>query len=273
MAAVREHFPDVRVIESGGNRGFSIGNNLGIAEARGRAVLLLNPDTEVVGDAIPRLLDLLWSDPAIGIVGPALRYPDGTPQSSRRRFPTRLTAFLESTLLQQYWQDNPVRGRYLLTDRPDDLRQDVDWLNGACLLVRQSLLAQLGGFDEGYFMYSEELDLCERARRAGWRVVFEPAATVIHHEGASSAQAVPRRHIDFNTSKVRYYRRRYGRWFGEALRTFLLITYVAQIVQEAAKWLLGHKRPLRRQRIGAHLTVLRSGLRLSPDYYRRDGAA
>jgi hypothetical protein len=268
VEAVREAFPEARVIESGGNRGFSAGNNLGIAEARGRALLLLNPDAEVVGDAIPRLLDGLRDDPSVGIVGPALRYPDGTSQPSRRRFPTRLTAFLESTLVQQYWRANRVLDRYFVADRPDDARQEVDWLNGACLLVRREVLERTGGFDEGYFMYSEELDFCERARAAGWRVIYDPTVTVIHHEGASSAQAVPRRQIDFNTSKVRYYRRRYGRLFGEALRAFLLLTYVVQIGQEGAKWLLGHKRPLRRQRIGAYLAVLRSGLRLSGEYYR-----
>jgi GT2 family glycosyltransferase len=268
VEAVREHFPEVRLIESGGNRGFSAGNNLGIAESRGRAVLLLNPDAEAVGETIPRLLDGLLADPGVGIVGPALRYPDGSPQPSRRRFPTRLTAFLESTLVQQYWRGNRVLDRYFVHDRPEDARQEVDWLNGACLLVRREVLARIGGFDEGYFMYSEELDLCERARAAGWRVVYDPAATVIHHEGASSAQAVPRRHIDFNTSKVRYYRRRYGRPFGELLRAFLLLTYVVQIGQEGAKWLVGHKRPLRRQRIGAYLAVLRSGLQLSDEYYR-----
>jgi GT2 family glycosyltransferase len=268
VEAVREGFPEVRVIAAGGNRGFSAGNNLGIAAARGRSVLLLNPDAEAVGDAIPRLLDGLLTDPGVGIVGPALRYPDGSPQPSRRRFPTRLTAFLESTIVQQYWRGNRVLDRYFVNDRPEEARQEVDWLNGACLLVRGEVLERIGGFDEGYFMYSEELDLCERARAAGWRVVYDPTVTVIHHEGASSAQAVPRRHIDFNTSKVRYYRRRYGRLFGEALRLFLLLTYVVQIGQEGAKWLVGHKRALRRQRIGAYLAVLRSGLRLSGEYYR-----
>ena len=270
VEAVRERFPAVRVIEAGGNRGFSAGNNLGIAAAVGRAILLLNPDTEVVGEAIPRLLAGLQADPGVGIIGPQLRYPDGSPQPSRRRFPTRLTAFLESTIVQQYWRTNRVLDRYFINDRPDETRQEVDWLNGACLLVRSEVFDRIGGFDEGYFMYSEELDLCERARAAGWRIVYDPATEIIHHEGASSAQAVPRRHIDFNTSKVRYYGRRYGRTFGETLRAFLLLTYVVQIVQEGAKWLAGHKRPLRRQRIGAYLAVLRSGLRLSPEYYRVD---
>lgn len=258
---VRAAFPDVRIIEAGGNRGFAAGCNLGLRAADGRAVLFLNPDTEPVDDALPRLLATLEADPTLGLVGPALRYPDGTPQSSRRRFPTPLTPFLESTLIQRYWSRNRVLDHYYLVDRPDDVRQDVDWLSGACLLARWEALAAIGGFDEGFFMYSEELDLCARLRAAGWRIAYEPAATVIHHEGASSAQAVPYRHLNFNTSKVRFYRRRYGVLYGEILRTFLLLTYVIQLGQEGAKWLFGHRRELRRQRIGTYWLVLRSGLR------------
>lgn len=269
VAATHERFPTARVVESGANLGFSAGNNLGLRAARGRALLLLNPDTEVVGDALPRLLATLGSDPGIGVVGPALRYPDGSPQESRRRFPTHLTPFLESTLVQHYWGRNRVLDHYYVADRPTSARQEVDWLSGACLLVRREALERAGGFDEGYFMYSEELDLCARIRAAGWRVLYEPAATVVHHEGASSAQAVPRRHIDFNASKVRFYRRRYGPIFGEVLRAFLLLNYVAQLAQEGAKWLVGHKRPMRRQRIGAYLAVLRSGLRARPAEARR----
>jgi N-acetylglucosaminyl-diphospho-decaprenol L-rhamnosyltransferase len=261
VGAVRAACPDVRVIESGANLGFGAGCNLGLRAAGGRAILFLNPDTEPLGDALPRLLATLWADPALALVGPALRYPDGRPQGARRRFPTRLTAFLESTIVQQYWPQNRVLDRYYLADRPADARQDVDWLYGACLLVRRSALRAVGGFDEGYFMYSEELDLCARLRAAGWRIAYEPAATVVHHEGASSEQAVLGRHINFNTSKVRFYRRRFGAPFGELLRAFLLGTYVVQLGQEGAKWLLGHRRELRRQRIGTYLRVLRSGLR------------
>ena len=247
--------------ESGGNRGFAAGNNLGIRESRGRALLLLNPDAEAVGEAIPLLVRALEADPALGVVGPALRYPDGAPQPSRRRFPTRLTPFLESTLVQRYWTRNRVLERYYVADRPADRRQEVDWLHGACLLVRRAAVEQIGGLDEAFFMYSEELEWCLRLRQGGWRIAFEPAATVVHHEGASSAQAVPQRHIAFNASKVLFYRRRYGRLFGEALRAFLLLTYLVQLGQEGAKWLVGHKRPLRRQRLAAYVAVLRSGLR------------
>ncbi len=262
-ALVREAFPHVRLIESGGNRGFAAANNRGLREARGRAFLLLNPDAEAVGNALPALLRELEADPALGLLGPALRRPDGTPEESRRRFPTRLTPFLESTLIQRYWRDNRPLRRYYLADRPAGRRQDVDWLVGACLLARRAAVERAGGLDEAFFMYSEDLEWCARLRRDGWRIAYEPAATVIHHGGASSAQAAARRHIDFNTSKVLFYRRRYGRLFGEGRRAFLLLTYAVQFGQEGAKWLLGHKRPLRRQRLATYLRVLRSRLRLA----------
>ncbi|HEX5505648.1 MAG TPA: glycosyltransferase [Thermomicrobiales bacterium] len=269
-AMVRAEFPAVRLIESGANRGFAAGNNLGLRAARGRALLLLNPDAEAVGDAIPALQRALAADPALGVVGPALRYPDGSRQESRRRAPTPLTPFLESTLVQHYWRANRVLDRYYVADRPADRPQDVDWLYGACLLARREAIADAGGLDESFFMYSEELEWCLRLRRAGWRVAYRPEATVVHHEGASSGQAVPRRHIDFNASKVLFYRRRYGASFGEALRAFLLLTYAVQLAREAGKWALGHKRPLRASRVAAYVAVLRSGLRPRPTPPARD---
>jgi len=110
-------------------------------------------------------------------------------------------------------------------------------------------------------MYSEELDWCRRLKQTGWRVVYIPNAKVVHHEGQSTAQVVPARHIYFQSSKVSYFRKHHGVFAGEVLRIFLLATYVYQLGSEAFKWLVGHKRHLRRERISAYLRVLRSGLR------------
>ena len=109
-------------------------------------------------------------------------------------------------------------------------------------------------------MYSEELDWCKRMKDAGWHVVYLPTATVIHHEGKSSEQVVPSRHIYFQSSKVRYFRKHHGSLQSAVLRFFLLATYVYQMVREAFKWLVGHKRALRMERIKAYRQVLKSGL-------------
>ena len=140
--------------------------------------------------------------------------------------------------------------------------QEVDWVVGAALLVRREILAQIGGFDEGYFMYSEELDLCRRIKEAGWQIVYLPTAQIIHHEGKSSEQVVAARHIRFQTSKVRYFRKFHGPVQAEALRVFILASFAVEWLLEACKWLLGSKRPLRRERMVAYGQLLRSGLSL-----------
>jgi GT2 family glycosyltransferase len=166
--------------------------------------------------------------------------------------------------VQEWWPDNRFIRRYTVADRSDDAVQQVDWLVGACLLVRREAFEQVGGLDEGYFMYSEELDWCRRLKEEGWHVVYLPTATVIHHEGKSSEQVVAARHIYFQSSKVRYFRVHHNRLQAGFLRCFLLLTYVYQLVREGLKWTVGHKRPLRAQRVRAYWQVLRSGLRAPP---------
>ncbi|RLC80656.1 MAG: glycosyltransferase family 2 protein [Chloroflexi bacterium] len=257
---VRAELPAVHLIANTENRGFPAANNQGLAIARGRYVLLLNPDTEVVGDALATMVAFADAHPDVGMIGPQLLYADGSVQSSRRRFPTLATGFLESTWLERY-ASRRLLERYEFLDQPDDVVQDVDWLYGAALMARREAVEQVGPMDEGYFMYSEELDWCRRFRDTGWRVVYLPAAQIVHHEGKSSEQVVAARHIHFQTSKVRYFRKYHGRVVGEVLRFFLLSNYVWQLGLEGAKWLLSHKRPLRAQRIAAYRQVLRTGLR------------
>jgi hypothetical protein len=263
---VRGEFPAVRLLANDGNAGFTAGCNQGLAAAAGRYNLLLNPDTELVGDALAAMVRVLDADSGIALVGPRLVHPQGDVQSSRRRFPTLATAFVESTVLQGLFEHSGILNRYYLRDRSDDEEQDVDWLVGAALLVRRQVVQQVGGLDVGYFMYSEELDWCRRIKAAAspsggpWRIRYTPSATIIHHEGSSSEQAVPARHINFQSSKVRYFRKYHGRVAAALLRCFLLATYVWQLAEESAKWLLGSKRPLRAGRVRAYAHVIASGL-------------
>jgi len=256
---VLAEFPSVQLIINAENHGFPAANNQGIRVARGRHVLLLNPDTEVVGDALSALVAYADAHPDVGMVGPQLLNADRSVQSSRRRFPTKATAFFESTWLQPY-APRRVLARYEMLDQPDDVVQEVDWLYGAAFLARREAIEQVGPMDEGYFMYSEELDWCRRFHEACWRVAYVPAAQIVHHGGKSSEQVVTARHIHFQTSKVRYFRKYHGRLFASVLRWFLLGTYAWQLGLEGAKWLLGHKRSLRAERIAAYRRVLRSGL-------------
>lgn len=269
-ATVEREFPAVRLWASETNLGYAGGNNLGLRHSKGRYVLLLNPDTVVCPGALRTMLDYLDDHPEVGVLGPRLYYPADAPangapgetQSSRRRFPTLFTALIESTFLERWFPRHPALKRYRVLDQPDDAICEVDWVTGACLMVRRTAIDQAGLIDESYFMYSEELDWQKRIRQAGWRVVYLPQAEVIHYEGKSSEQAAAFRDIRFQKSKILYFKKHHGPLTGELLRHWLLFHYRYEWSVEAVKWLLGHKRALRQQRMQMYAQVLQSRLRL-----------
>ena len=258
---VAEQFPWVRLIRNQRNRGFAAAHNQALRRASGRYWLVLNSDAAPLPGALRTLVDFLDVHPGMAVVGPRLRYPDGTVQPSRRRFPTLATLFLESTQLQRFSPSNPVLRRYYIADRSDDEPQDVDWLVGACLCVRAAAGQQVGLFDERFFMYSEELDWCRRFRAAGWRVVYVPAAEVIHFEGGSSRLDLAARDRRFQASKLRYAAKWHGAWVAAALRAYLVLEYVTRAVEESAKLALGSRAAERRARLRVIGSALRNALR------------
>ncbi len=258
---VRAEFPNVRLIANSENVGFTRGNNQALALARGRYFFFINPDTEIVTGATRALLDFMDANPRVGIAGPQLLNPDHSVQPSRRSFPTFATALFETPRLSRSFPRNRWLTRYYLRDTRDDKRQDVDWITGAAMFVRREVYEQVGGLDENFFMYSEELDWCRRAKQAGWRVVYFPRAQVIHHEGKSSEQVIAARDVYYYSSKVRYFRKYHGWLRSQLLRAFFLAMFANQLVQESGKWLLGHKRSLRAARVKAYVQVLQSGLK------------
>ncbi|MBN1246318.1 MAG: glycosyltransferase family 2 protein [Anaerolineae bacterium] len=257
---LQERYPHVKLIDLKENLGFAGGNNRGLAAAQGETILLLNSDTKVLPGALSALRQYLEDHPKVGLVGPKLLNGDGTTQSSRRRFPTLPLLFLESTWLQPLAPRRSLE-RFYMEDVPEATAHPVDWVTGAAMMVRTEVVRQVGGLDEDYFMYSEELDWCRRIREAGWEIAYTPAAEIIHYGGRSSDQVVPARHIYFQTSKVRYARKFHGRAVAELLRVWLLGQYLWQSALEGAKWLVGHRRELRAARLNAYWRVLRSGLR------------
>ena len=261
-AMVRREFPNVILHVSTTNLGYTGGNNLGMKKSRGRLYLLLNPDTQVLNTALEQMISFLDEHPGTGVLGPKLLYPDGSVQSSRRRFPTICTALIESTFLQKWFPNHPLLHKYYVCDQPDDLVQTVDWVNGSCIMVRRQVVDQVGMLDEDFFMYSEELDWQKRIREQGWQVTYMPTAHVIHHEGKSSEQVVATKHIRFQKSKVRYFSKHHGKKVGEIIRLWLLFHYIYEWTVEALKWLIGHKRTLRIERMRIYAQILRTGLRV-----------
>lgn len=187
VAMVAREFPHVRVIANATNAGFTRANNQGIAVACGRHVCLLNNDTEAHAGAFDAAVAFLDGNEDIGALGLKLLNTDGSRQASCRRFPGLLQSlFNRTSLMTRLFPNNPFSTNYLMSDLADDAPHDVDWVSGACLVVRRAVIDKIGGLDEAFFMYSEDVDFCLRVWRGGWRVVFYQGGVVTHHSGASS---------------------------------------------------------------------------------------
>jgi hypothetical protein len=203
--AVRESFPAARVIASTSNVGFSRANNLGLRAARGEHVLVLNSDCEVRPGAVEALVGVLDARPEVGLVGPRTVGVDGRPQVS---FGPRLTPLAEWS--QRRLVRGVKEGRREALDRAAAAAAaagEPDWVSASCLLARRAVLEKVGGFDESFFLYEEDVDLCLRVRAAGWRVAYTPAAEVLHHLGRSMDQAPGLARLAYHRSHLIFYRK------------------------------------------------------------------
>lgn len=260
VAMLREKYPQITLLAQSQNVGFTRGNNIGFRAATGRYLFMLNPDTEIIGDAISLMVNYLDTHADVGIVGPHTLNTDGSYQSSRRNFPSKSLAFFESTFLQEI-APKAMLDTYYLNNYPDNAVLDVGWMQGSALLLRREIFETLGGLDEDFVMFFEELDWCKRAADAAWRLVYLGTAQIIHHGGKSTEQSGAKKHIWFQESKIRYYRKHHGAVFAAILWIFLLFNYLWQIIVEGTKALIGHKRSLRIERLSIYWQVLRSGLK------------
>jgi len=235
-AMVRETFTKVRLIENKENVGFSRANNMGLEIARGDYILLLNSDTKVLGDALTNLVTFLDMHPDVAVVSGRIVYPDFSDQGVARTFPTPLNAFFgRTTLLNRLFPNNRFSRKYLLSRmHTSNTPFEVDWVSGACLMVRKKVLEEVGLLDEKFFMYWEDADLCFRIKHKGWRIFCTPEAKVIHYEGKSTNRKSSNRLIiEFNKSAYRFYRKHYLRSsfeimnfvaiFGLAFRALVMI--------------------------------------------------
>jgi N-acetylglucosaminyl-diphospho-decaprenol L-rhamnosyltransferase len=201
--------PDVEVIEAGANLGFSAATNRAIARGRSRYFLALNPDTQLRAGVLNTLLDLMDANPRIGICGCRLEREDGTfDHAARRSFPTPLGALAHFTGIGRRTNAPPALAQYRA---PDVERGPVDAVSGAFMLIRRAALEEVGGFDEGYWLYMEDLDLCYRFVQAGWTVWYEPSVAVTHVKGGSSGRnRTFRVNRAFHYGMLRFYRQHYA---------------------------------------------------------------
>jgi len=213
LARVRREFPDVHVFENETNLGFAAGCNVAVAHATGRYLLLLNPDTAVRPYALDRMVRFLDSRPDIAVLGSPLSHGDGRDQGvAGRGFPTPLAVlFGRTTLLTRLFPRNRWSARFAA--KRDPTRQEpyaVDWVSGACMMVRREAVEQVGTLDPGFFFMWEDADWCLRMKQAGWKVYCYHEANVVHCEGGSRQRqwyALWLSTVGFHTGVYRYYRK------------------------------------------------------------------
>ena len=242
---LHECFPQVRFIQSETNVGFAKANNCAFRESRGRYILFLNPDTELISPAINIMFDFIRKTPNAGAIGCKLLNADKTVQTSCiQSFPTLLNQFLDSELLRTLWPKSPLWGNATLFDDQTRARE-VDGIVGACIMVERSFFERVGRFSEEYFMYAEDLDLCYKIHKAGRINYYLSDATIIHFGGGSSEKAPS----DFSVvmmreSTWRMFKKTRGNVYGVAYRvstmimsigrlTFLIVVYPLHLIRRS----------------------------------------
>jgi N-acetylglucosaminyl-diphospho-decaprenol L-rhamnosyltransferase len=230
VAHLRTRWPTVRVLAQTKNLGFAAANNVGIAATTARTLLLLNPDAVMHPGSLAALTSRLNQEPQAAIVGPRLLNPDGSLQSSCRDFPSLFGDLVGMAELARLpFLRRRLTPRMAAYDA-HELARPVDWLSGACLLVRRRAIDVVGGMDEGYFMYGEELDWQHRMTQLGWTVWFEPSAVVTHVGGASTDRVPGRRIVWLYASIHRFYALHRSRWKRWMLRLIIWLVTLPKLL-------------------------------------------
>lgn len=240
-AMVKERFPQARLIESEKNVGFAQGNNLAVPLCSGEYVLLLNPDTVVKPQALDALVQFMDAHSAAGAAGSRLLNPDETLQPSCHPAPT-----LARELWRLFHLDR-IRpfGAYHMHRWDMNQPREVDVIQGASFIVRKAILDKIGFLDGRYFMYSEEVDLCYRLQKAGWKLYYVPASRVIHYGGQSTKLVAADMFLQLYLGKLMYFRKHYGRLAGIGYKFILLLAALSRLALIPLAWL---QKPPQRQK-------------------------
>jgi GT2 family glycosyltransferase len=217
-AFVRERWPDVRVLDAGTNAGFAAANNLGMRQTSGELILLLNPDTVVRPGAIDRLVSALDVRPDAAIVGPRLIDAHGRAELSFGAMISPLAELRQKVLVVGHDRRTPIISGYV--ERVTRQEREVDWVSGACLMVRRADAEAVGLMDERYFMYTEDVDFCASIRARGRKVLFTPSAEVVHLRGRSAATAASATNAAYRRSQIAFYEKHHPAWV-PALKAYL----------------------------------------------------
>lgn len=208
VSEISRQFPDVNLIANTTNVGFARANNQAINVSRGRYILLLNPDTVVQAAAVDLIVRFMDGHPEVGICGPKILLPNGKLDwACRRTFKTPATYAYQGLGLSRIFQKSSIFGRYYLSYLDQDTLTEVDSVMGAFLMIRREVVDSIGLLDESFFMYCEDEDWCFRTKQAGWKVVYNPQATIVHHKGSSSRRRKVAMIWEWHKSVYRFHRK------------------------------------------------------------------
>jgi N-acetylglucosaminyl-diphospho-decaprenol L-rhamnosyltransferase len=235
----------ITTLALGRNGGFAHGCNAGWRAGEGEYAMFLNPDARISGEALRSLADVLDASPDVGAVAPLIRHDDGTLEYSQRRYPRLRSTYAQALFLHRLAPTAPWTDELVRDEEAYEHPTDPDWVTGAALMIRRSLLEEIGGFDEGFFMYCEDIDICKRVRERGYALRFEPSATMTHVGGASA----PRSSLFpvLAASRIRYAEKHRSRPFALLERAGIALSALTHIVvaQGGRAARTGHARALR----------------------------
>lgn len=236
---LRQFYPQVKFIQSSKNIGFGKANNEAYKSSQGRNILFLNPDTEIKGSSVVDMFNNLCNLKDAGAVGAKLLNTDGSVQTSCiQAFPTILNQVLDADAIRRLMPRSFLWGMAPLFQR-SQTAVDVDMVSGACLMIKRTVFENVGMFSDEYFMYSEDVDLCFKVRKAGWRVYFVPTARVIHHGGMSSskADASSFSSIMMLESRWRFFRKNRSLCYAQAFRAAIFCISLIRLGLLSLIWL------------------------------------
>jgi GT2 family glycosyltransferase len=217
---MRREFPEVQVLVNRERLGFAASHNRALEKGRGRYLLILNDDTEILPGCFETMVAFMDAHAEAGACGAKLLNPDETLQRTAERFPTLVYGVLETLALNWRMPNNPVRRHILYADWDRNTVRAVDAVSGAAMLVRREAMEQVGRLDEAFFIYSEEVDWCLRLHRRGWKIFYLPDARIVHYGGQSTAARAPGTFNEIHWRSFLYY---YRKHFGTAVYWFLKI--------------------------------------------------
>lgn len=207
---IEQQYPQVKLICNTENAGFAAANNQGIAQAQGKYILLLNSDTVVKEDTFDTMLSFMEANPEVGASGCKIVLPDGSlDKACKRGFPTPSAAFFYAFGISKLFPNKPYFNQYHMSHLDSDQEYPIDCLVGAFMLVRKAAIDQVGGLDETFFMYGEDIDWCYRIKQAGWEIYYYPRTEIIHHKGGSSRNKPVKIIYEFHRAMILFHRKHY----------------------------------------------------------------